>query len=604
MPSSAEPVPTDPPDQTTQTSISSLNDKREFRYTNNQQHPKIAPLSSSVANTKRRHDVLSSAPPVANAKPLDSHACSTPPTTDTEPLDTEVPCKPTVKNHHIYINGNTHEGGGQVIRNAVTLAALTSHPLTIHSIRANRPGRKGLRDAHVAAIKSLAEVSNSIVESAEIWSTRITFRPPGRIDGAAVRKVYSGHTTPGSVFLTFQALYPYLLHTGALSGDKEPICVELQGGTNIHYSPTFDSVSQVLVPNLETLGFPRLDIELHERGWNTGPVKLGSVKLFVYPLPSSTGPDGGIKCHLPKINLDQHRRGKITKIDVTILAPDNDVSWETRGTTNKEDKLTVRKFLEQGVIVDLRYRLHESSLPSHVLDQDVPIGIHTSEPTQHHTHIYILIVGHTTTGFRVSRDELFEGDLNYLVNTCSDVYKRFLVQGVGDACVRQFVRELYDRNLEEFSRQEGRHQPCVGRAMRDQLVIFEELERLYSPQGSRKEDVREDKGDKSEYDRGQENKKEDVNKEGEESKNRSESQQRNHEDGEDGLESKEEPENDRGQEGDHGNKEDRQESREEPRSQEGQNSTEDDRYWSGHTTSTRRVCREILARCIISNQSL
>lgn len=399
------------------------------------------------------------------------------------------------------------------------------------------------------------------------------------------------------MFLTFQALYPYLLHAGALSGDKVPICVELQGGTNIHYSPTFDSVSQVLAPNLETLGFPRLDIELHKRGWNTGPVRLGSVKLFVYPLPSSTGPNGGIKCHLPKINLDQHRRGKITKIDVTILAPDNDVSWETRGMTNKEDKLTVRKFLEQGVIAELRDRLYGSSLPSHVIDQDVPIGIHTSEPTQHHTHIYILIVGHTTTGFRISRDELFEGDLSYLVNTCSDVYKRFLVQGMGDACVRHFVRELYDRNLEEFSRREGRHQPCVGRTMRDQLVIFEELERLYYPQGSRKEDVSEDDG-------GQESKKEDVNKEGEESKNRSVDQQRNHEDSEDGLESKEEPENDGGQKGDHGNKEDWQESREEPKSQEGQNSTEDDRYWSGHTTSARRVCREILATCILSNQSL
>lgn len=53
-----------------------------------------------------------------------------------------------------------------------------------------------------------------------------------------------------------------------------------------------------------------------------------------------------------------------------------------------------------------------------------------------------------------------------------------------------------------------------------------------------------------------------------------------------------------------GDKEDRQESREEPKSQEGQDSTEDDRYWSGHTKSARRVCQEILARCIFSNQSL
>ncbi|ODM15456.1 hypothetical protein SI65_09059 [Aspergillus cristatus] len=560
MPSSTEPVPAVSPYQATQTPVSPLSDKRRSRYTNDKQHPKPALLSSSVAKTKRPHDALSSVSPVANTKPLDTHACSTPLITDKKPLDTEVPCKTTAKSRHICINGSIHKGGGQVIRNAVTLAALTSQPLTIHSIRTKRPGQKGLRDAHVAAIESLAEVSNSIIESAKIGSTRVSFYPPARIDGAAVKKVYSGHTTPGSVFMTFQTLYPYLLHAAALSGNKEPICVDIQGGTNIHYSPTFDSASQVLVPTLKTLGFPRLDIELYERGWNTGPVKSGSVRIIIYPLPSSTGPDGGIKCHFPTIDLDQHRRGEVTKIDVTILAPDSKVSWETRGTTKKEDKLTVRKFLEQEVIAELRDRLQGSSIPSHVIDKDVPIDIHTSEPTQHHTHIYVLIVGHTTTGFRVTQDELFEAGLHYLVSPCNDKHKRLLVLYMGEECVRHFAREVYDRNLEEFSRREGKHKPCVSRAMRDQLVIFEELGRFYFPQGDRNE----------------------------------EGPQRNHEDGEDGLESKEELENDGGQKGDHGNKPDGQEGREESKSQEEEKSVEDDRYWSGHTKSARRVCREIL----------
>lgn len=126
-----------------------------------------------------------------------------------------------------------------------------------------------------------------------------------------------------SVFMTFQTLYPYLLHAAALSGNKEPICVDIQGGTNIHYSPTFDSASQVLVPTVKTLGFPKLDIELYERSWNTGPVKSGSVRIIIYPLPSSTGPDGGLKCHFPTIDLDQYRRGEFMKIDATILAPDS-----------------------------------------------------------------------------------------------------------------------------------------------------------------------------------------------------------------------------------------------------------------------------------------
>lgn len=60
-------------------------------------------------------------------------------------------------------------------------------------------------------------------------------------------------------------------------------------------------------------------------------------------------------------------------------------------------------------------------------------------------------------------------------------------------------------------------------------MIFEELGRLYFPQGDRNE----------------------------------EGQQRNHEDGKDGLESRAEPENDGGQKVDHGNKPDGQKGREE-----------------------------------------
>lgn len=39
----------------------------------------------------------------------------------------------------LHLDGQTGEGGGQLVRLAVTLAALTTQPITITNIRGNRP---------------------------------------------------------------------------------------------------------------------------------------------------------------------------------------------------------------------------------------------------------------------------------------------------------------------------------------------------------------------------------------------------------------------------------------------------------------------------------
>ena len=43
----------------------------------------------------------------------------------------------------IDLDGTTGEGGGQIIRIAVALAALTGIPLRVHHVRGNRPGKRG-----------------------------------------------------------------------------------------------------------------------------------------------------------------------------------------------------------------------------------------------------------------------------------------------------------------------------------------------------------------------------------------------------------------------------------------------------------------------------
>ncbi|THC94038.1 hypothetical protein EYZ11_006480 [Aspergillus tanneri] len=158
----------------------------------------------------------------------------------------------------IHLDGRTLEGGGQLVRIAVALSALTGNPVHIENIRGNRSGKKGLKQSHLAAIQFLASLTGSSVSGAEVGSSSLSFYPPKtrsnpsaqgqRINELRVKPAMKIELpTAGSIFLIFQAIYPYLLHVGAFT--EEPISVTITGGTNVSFAPSIDYVAQVLVPN-------------------------------------------------------------------------------------------------------------------------------------------------------------------------------------------------------------------------------------------------------------------------------------------------------------------------------------------------------------------
>jgi RNA 3'-terminal phosphate cyclase (ATP) len=305
--------------------------------------------------------------------------------------------------------------------------------------------------------------------------------------------------TPGSVFLVFQALYPYLLH----SASADQIRVSIIGGTNVSSSPSYDYVSQVLIPNFARVGLPPITVQLEKRGWASGKVQMGKVIFAIDPLRRGTKSNGGTpSCDFPAIDLHQFRRGKISKIDITILAPDDQLGKSDQGSgrTKRNQKLessqqgkseTVRAFMERRVYKTLRKQLKK--LPASVFSEGlkeeldaegsdiVPIETHTTEVTHRRSYMYVLIVAHTSTGFKIGRDALY-GALRdepkpkkRRNNPSGDMASG--VEDLVDECVENFIRELYDPQLQAQTGSIGiaPHRPCVDEYMRDQLVVFEAL---------------------------------------------------------------------------------------------------------------------------------
>jgi len=135
------------------------------------------------------------------------------------------------------IDGSCLEGGGQIVRSAVALSAVTGMPVEITRIRENR-NRPGLGYQHCAAVRAVAGACQGQVEGNEPGSSRLSFIP------MAIRKAECAVDvgTAGSIPLVIQAWLPVALVKGG--------SLEVTGGTEVPASPTVDYLEKVLIPAL------------------------------------------------------------------------------------------------------------------------------------------------------------------------------------------------------------------------------------------------------------------------------------------------------------------------------------------------------------------
>jgi len=152
------------------------------------------------------------------------------------------------------IDGSYGEGGGQILRTSISLAALTMKPVRISKIRAGRP-KPGLKRQHLSGIELTGELVDASIEGLEVGSTEVSFTPNQRQSGSFSIDV----GTAGSISLILQAVLP-----PAVLAPK-PITFQIRGGTDVKWSPPVDYLRNVFVPVVHQLG-SIVEIEQKKRG--------------------------------------------------------------------------------------------------------------------------------------------------------------------------------------------------------------------------------------------------------------------------------------------------------------------------------------------------
>lgn len=167
------------------------------------------------------------------------------------------------------LDGSYGEGGGQLVRTACALSALTGRPIRLFNIRARRTP-SGLAPQHLTAVRAVAALCGAEIGDITTGTSELAFCPHRLRDGEYRLDV----GTAGSVALVLQAVLPVAFACPA------PVRLIVRGGTDVRAAPPLDYFRFVFLSLLERIGL-HASLTLQLRGYY--PRGGGEVVVDVQP---------------------------------------------------------------------------------------------------------------------------------------------------------------------------------------------------------------------------------------------------------------------------------------------------------------------------------
>lgn len=155
----------------------------------------------------------------------------------------------------IQLDGASGEGGGQILRTALSLAMITGQAFRIDNIRAKRP-KPGLMRQHLVAVQAAQQLSNAEIGAAAVGARTLEFVPQ-KVQGGDYRFAIG---SAGSCTLVLQTLLPALLFADRSS----TVCIS--GGTHNAMAPPAEFLQRAYGRALAQMGVT-LDLQLKRCGF-------------------------------------------------------------------------------------------------------------------------------------------------------------------------------------------------------------------------------------------------------------------------------------------------------------------------------------------------